>query len=130
MRLPTPGTRVGTSHDTLSRFHGPTPVTEAHATLPPHVIVLFGATGDLARRKLLPGLFHLSRAHLLPECRIVATALDDLDDEEYRDLARKACDEFARGAVTRRRLDRLRSVSPLRVGLRGRDGPGRGRRSR
>jgi glucose-6-phosphate 1-dehydrogenase len=35
--------------------------------LRPHVIVLFGATGDLARRKLLPGLFHLAQAGLLPE---------------------------------------------------------------
>ena len=31
-----------------------------------HVIVLFGALGDLARRKLLPGLFHLDRAGLMP----------------------------------------------------------------
>ncbi len=70
------------------------------AALPPHVIVLFGATGDLTRRKLLPGLFHLARAGLLPECRIIATALDELDDNEYRALARKACDEFVRGAIT------------------------------
>ncbi|MGD0379000.1 MAG: glucose-6-phosphate dehydrogenase [Acidimicrobiales bacterium] len=75
-------------------------MTEVQATLPPHVIVLFGGTGDLARRKLLPGLFHLSRAGLLPECRIIGTALDELDDEDYRDLARKACGEFARGEVT------------------------------
>jgi hypothetical protein len=40
-----------------------------------HVIVLFGATGDLARRKLLPGLFRLSEAGLMPErYRIVAVA--------------------------------------------------------
>ncbi len=75
-------------------------MTEAHDRLPPHVIVLFGATGDLARRKLLPGLFHLSRAGLLPECRVVATALDELDDEDYRELARKACDEFVRGEIS------------------------------
>ena len=31
-----------------------------------HVIVIFGATGDLARRKLLPGLFHLAKAGLMP----------------------------------------------------------------
>ena len=54
--------------------------------LNPHVIVLFGATGDLARRKLLPGLFHLAEAGLLPECRIVGTSLDDLDDEAFRDV--------------------------------------------
>jgi glucose-6-phosphate 1-dehydrogenase len=78
---------------------GPAAGDGDHAPLPPHVVVLFGATGDLARRKLLPGLFHLSQARLLPECRIVATSLEDLDDEAYRDLARRACDEFARGAV-------------------------------
>lgn len=32
-----------------------------------HIIVLFGATGDLAKRKILPGLFHLAKADLLPE---------------------------------------------------------------
>ncbi len=56
------------------------------APLRPHVIVLFGATGDLARRKLLPGLFHLAQAGLLPECRIVGTSLDDFDDDGFRDV--------------------------------------------
>ena len=45
----------------------------------PHVVVLFGATGDLARRKLLPGMLHLCEAGLLRDCRIVGTSLDDLD---------------------------------------------------
>jgi glucose-6-phosphate 1-dehydrogenase len=71
----------------------------AHVPAAPHVIVLFGATGDLARRKLLPGLFHLSRAGMLPECHIVATSLEVLDDGEYHGIARSACDEFARGGV-------------------------------
>ncbi|MHB8440268.1 MAG: glucose-6-phosphate dehydrogenase [Acidimicrobiales bacterium] len=66
----------------------------------PHVIVLFGATGDLARRKLLPGLLHLSRADLLPECVVVGAALDTLDDEGFRQVARNACDEFARGSIS------------------------------
>ncbi len=71
----------------------------AHRNVSPHVIVLFGATGDLARRKLLPGLFHLFRAGLLSECQIVATSMDDLDDAGYGSVARQACDEFARGKV-------------------------------
>jgi hypothetical protein len=33
-----------------------------------HVIVLFGATGDLAKRKLLPGLYHLRRSPLSWAC--------------------------------------------------------------
>jgi glucose-6-phosphate 1-dehydrogenase len=65
-----------------------------------HVIVLFGATGDLARRKILPGLFQLSRAGLLPSgYRIIGSAPPQfaIDDEQFRDLARKAVVEFGGG---------------------------------
>ena len=62
----------------------------------PHVVVLFGATGDLARRKLLPGLLHLMEAGLLDTCRIVGTSLDDLDTEQFVKLTREAVDEFSR----------------------------------
>ncbi len=40
----------------------------------PHVVVLFGATGDLARRKLLPGLAQLATSALAPDVRLVATS--------------------------------------------------------
>src|SRR3954447_8814993 len=62
----------------------------------PHVVVLFGATGDLARRKLLPGLLHLMEAGLLDTCRIVGTSLDDLDTEQFVKMTREAVDEFSR----------------------------------
>ncbi|MGQ0619216.1 MAG: glucose-6-phosphate dehydrogenase [Panacagrimonas sp.] len=61
----------------------------------PQVVVLFGATGDLARRKLLPGLFHLASAGFIPGCRIIGVSLDELDAEGFRTAARKALDEFA-----------------------------------
>jgi glucose-6-phosphate 1-dehydrogenase len=61
----------------------------------PHVVVLFGATGDLARRKLLPGLTRLSLSALAPELRIVGTSLEDHDDEDFRAFARRAMDEFS-----------------------------------
>ncbi|MEZ5077908.1 MAG: glucose-6-phosphate dehydrogenase [Solirubrobacterales bacterium] len=55
------------------------------------VIVLFGATGDLARRKLLPGMFHLARVGLMPErFRIIGTARRPLGTEEFRALARES----------------------------------------
>ena len=64
---------------------------------PDHVIVLFGASGDLAARKLLPGFFHLEQAGLMPEgFRIVGTAETDLDDDGFRDHARGALEEFGR----------------------------------
>ena len=56
-----------------------------------HVIVLHGATGDLARRTLLPGLFGLFRASLLPErFRIVGTSPARLGDDGFRAVAREA----------------------------------------
>jgi len=67
--------------------------------LRPHVIVLFGATGDLARRKLLPGLFHLYRAGLLPDSRILGVAVEDYDTDTFRAHVRGALDEFARNGV-------------------------------
>ena len=78
----------------------PTDVTsDLIAPAPPHVVVLFGATGDLGRRKLLPGLFHLTQAGLLPDCRILGTSLDPHDDESFRAFARGALDEYAHDGV-------------------------------
>jgi len=61
----------------------------------PQVVVLFGATGDLAHRKLLPGLFYLSHAGFIPGCRIVGVSLDDFNADGFRAAARKALDEFS-----------------------------------
>src|SRR5215471_9973230 len=77
--------------------------------LPPHVIVIFGAAGDLARRKLLPGLMHLEQEGLLPECRIIGTALDELDDEAMCELAYRACDEFGRTEIADDLWEKFRS---------------------
>jgi glucose-6-phosphate 1-dehydrogenase len=66
----------------------------------PHVILLFGATGDLAARKLLPGLLHLSQSGMLPDFRIIGTSLSELTDEEFRHLARHACDRYATGRIS------------------------------
>ncbi len=60
----------------------------------PHVIVLFGAAGDLARRKLLPGLVHIASSSLAPPMRIVGTSLEDFDDEQFRAFAEAAVTEF------------------------------------
>jgi glucose-6-phosphate 1-dehydrogenase len=62
-----------------------------------HVLVLFGATGDLAKRKLLPGLFHLAVAGLLPRhYRIIGSSPKSfaMTEEEFRAHARAAVEEF------------------------------------
>jgi len=61
----------------------------------PQVLVLVGATGDLAKRKLLPGLFHLASAGFIPGCRIVGVSLDEFGADDFRKLARAALDEFS-----------------------------------
>jgi glucose-6-phosphate 1-dehydrogenase len=65
----------------------------------PQVVVLFGATGDLARRKLLPGLFHLTSAGFIPGCRIIGVSLDEIDADGFRTNARSALDEFSSRTV-------------------------------
>ncbi|MEP6874711.1 MAG: glucose-6-phosphate dehydrogenase [Burkholderiales bacterium] len=61
----------------------------------PQVVVLVGATGDLARRKLLPGLFHLASVGFIPGCRIIGVSLDEIDLDAFRQIARGALDEFS-----------------------------------
>ena len=52
----------------------------------PCIFVLFGAAGDLTKRKLLPSLFNLCRAHLLPETfALMGVSVDDLSAEAFRD---------------------------------------------
>ncbi|MCW3848809.1 glucose-6-phosphate dehydrogenase [Sphingomonas sp. LB-2] len=58
-------------------------------------LLLFGATGDLAQRMLLPSLYGLHADGLLPEgLTITGTARSDHDDAAYRDFAARALDEF------------------------------------
>ena len=63
--------------------------------VPPTTVVIFGASGDLARRKLLPGLFHLFHEGLLPESfAVVGYARTGLSDDEFRDHAREAVAKY------------------------------------
>ena len=63
------------------------------------MIVLFGATGDLAKRKLLPGLYHLACAGLLPDkYRIIGTAPPEfaLSDADFVAHAEEAANQFCK----------------------------------
>ncbi len=65
-----------------------------------HVVVLFGAMGDLARRKLLPGLLHLFLAGMITDVRIVGTSLEDVDDAAFVEHTRAAVAEFSTRPMT------------------------------
>jgi glucose-6-phosphate 1-dehydrogenase len=69
----------------------------ALASPPAQTVVVFGASGDLARRKLLPALYDLAYVGLLPERHaIVGSGGSRLDDDEFRERAREGIAEFAR----------------------------------
>ncbi len=63
----------------------------------PQAIVIFGASGDLTRRKLLPAFWHLWAEGLLPEgIAIVGYARTDMSDEAWRKYAKEQVHQFAR----------------------------------
>src|SRR5262245_4739784 len=60
-------------------------------------VVIFGASGDLTRRKLLPAFFHLFLEGMLPEgFAIVGYSLDEWNDDEFREHARESLAEFGK----------------------------------
>jgi glucose-6-phosphate 1-dehydrogenase len=70
--------------------------TRLERTAGPCAVVIFGASGDLTRRKLLPALYRLSRQRLLPaEFAVLGTARHAMSDEEFRQKMREALNEFA-----------------------------------
>ncbi len=64
---------------------------------PPQSVVILGGSGDLTRRKLLPALYHLGVAGLLPERNaIVGASRSELDTEAFRRWARTCTESFCR----------------------------------
>ena len=63
----------------------------------PFDYIVFGGTGDLAERKLLPALFHRQLAGQLTDpTRIIGASRSEMSDDEYRDYARKALEEHVK----------------------------------
>jgi glucose-6-phosphate 1-dehydrogenase len=64
---------------------------------PPNAMVVFGGSGDLAHRKIVPALYNLELNRLLPQhFAVVGVARSAFSDEEYRADMRKAVEEFSR----------------------------------
>jgi len=61
----------------------------------PTILVLYGATGDLARRLILPAFYRLAIAGLLPEdWRLIGEGRGEVTDEEFQEEVRRALEEF------------------------------------
>lgn len=80
-----------------------------NATPPDTVLVIFGANGDLAKRKLLPALYNLDEGGLLPErWRVIGSARSEVSDEDFRQTARDAIADHERCAFDEQRWERMR----------------------
>src|SRR5438128_7805562 len=75
------------------------PLVEGLERLPVHptALVIFGATGDLAHRKLLPALYNLAHEGALPErFELVGIARRGQSDDDFRQDARESIERFSR----------------------------------
>ena len=91
------------------------PLVEGLERLPVHptTLVIFGATGDLSRRKLLPGIYNLAHEGALPErFNLIGVSRADESDEDFREMARDSIRQFSRREADPKVLDSL--VSRMR----------------
>src|SRR6059036_412374 len=88
------------------------PLVEGLERLPVHptTLVIFGASGDLAKRKLMPAIYNLAHEGALPErFNLIGCARSDWSDDEFRDQARDSIKKFSRREPDDTVLDSLLS---------------------
>jgi glucose-6-phosphate 1-dehydrogenase len=97
----------------MTTAHSTVPLAERGQTAPlrpigPCVMVIFGATGDLASRKLLPALYNLRRSGLLgDQFAILGIAREQFTPETYRQMMGQRLKLFSTGEVDNEQLDWL-----------------------
>jgi glucose-6-phosphate 1-dehydrogenase len=94
------------------------PLVEGLERLPVHptTLVIFGGTGDLAHRKLLPAIYNLAHEGGLPEgFNLIGVSRSEMSDDEYRSVARDSIKEYSRRPpdeqVLEKLLERVRYVA-------------------
>src|ERR1700747_256262 len=95
---------------TEERTAAENPLVEGLERLPVHstALVIFGATGDLAHRKLLPAIYNLAHEGALPErFELIGVARRDQPHEDFRALARESIEHFSRTKPDKDVLDGL-----------------------
>ena len=86
------------------------PLVEGLERMPVHptTLVIFGGTGDLAHRKLLPAIYNLAHEGALPErFNLIAVSRSEMDSDEYRQLARESIAKHSRRQPDEQVLDKL-----------------------
>jgi glucose-6-phosphate 1-dehydrogenase len=95
----------------------------AHRGAPPTVAVIFGASGDLTARKLIPAIYNLAHDNLLPsDFRLLGYSRKELSDDEFRKIVTEALAEFSRRKPDPQVLERVMASASYLSG--GYDDPG------
>ena len=70
-----------------------------HSPVDPTTMVIFGATGDLAHRKLLPAIYNLAHEGALPErFNLIGFSVEEYDDDSFRKLIADSIEQYSRRA--------------------------------
>jgi glucose-6-phosphate 1-dehydrogenase len=96
--------------ETKEHAVAPNPLVEGLERMPVHptTMVIFGASGDLAKRKLLPAIYNLAHEGALPErFNLIGVSRGEMSDDEFREEARKAITQFSRREADEKVLDAL-----------------------
>jgi len=86
------------------------PLVEGLERLPVHptTLVIFGGTGDLAHRKLLPAIYNLAHEGALPEgFNLIGVSRSDMSDDDYRAMARESIEQHSRRPPDEQVLEKL-----------------------
>jgi glucose-6-phosphate 1-dehydrogenase len=88
-----------------------------HRGAPPTLVVIFGASGDLTRRKLIPGIFNLGLDTLLPgDFHLIGFGRKPMADDAFRDFMDEAIHQFSRRAFNHEVWQRVREHSSYHAG--------------
>ena len=86
------------------------PLVEGLERVPVHptTLVIFGGTGDLAHRKLLPAIYNLAHEGALPErFNLIAVSRSDIPGDDYRAMARESIEKYSRRPPDPQVLEKL-----------------------
>ena len=86
-------------------------LNQQHQVSEPSIMVIFGGTGDLTHRKLIPALYNLAFDQLMPDhFAIVSIGRRNKTTEEYRDELKVALEKYSRNKISESQWERLRDI--------------------
>ncbi|MFP4069808.1 MAG: glucose-6-phosphate dehydrogenase [Opitutales bacterium] len=88
-----------------------------HRGAPPTVVVIFGASGDLTARKLVPAIFNLGVDNLLPgDFHLIGYSRSEIADEDFRKSMDEAIEEYSRRPLNKEIWERVRQHTVYHAG--------------